>query len=120
VSYFQGTGKTESLVNPANTDNSFQVSTFPDTGDDCDAQQSCVYWLISYYAYGSFDLHYDMTTKLWNCVIFDQANTDSTYFNVANPSVGHAYGFSYHYGEVCGAKRGLAGDKLWKRPACAG
>ncbi|KAF2722974.1 hypothetical protein K431DRAFT_283482 [Polychaeton citri CBS 116435] len=95
--YYTGSGYTENYNNPGNDNTGFPplVNYFPASTSTCDAVTQCA--SISYadpYVYWSFDLHFRTSTNQWECVQFFDNSQDPGYFNVADPDVSVAYGYS--------------------------
>jgi hypothetical protein len=96
--YYSGSGFTENTNNPGNDEPESLppiTTTYPGTTDPCTAIQACAQSssndLLSYY---SFDLHYLASTQEWECVSYFDPNTAPSYYNVPNPDVMIAYGYS--------------------------
>jgi hypothetical protein len=96
--YYSGSGFTENTTNPGNDlPNNYPplTTTYPGTMDPCTAIQTCTQ--DSYAdpdAYYSFDLHYLASTEEWECVSYFDPNISPSYFNVPNPDILIAYGYS--------------------------
>lgn len=103
--FYQGTGVTEDPNSTAADGEAGTTITIADTGDDCDAVQTCVNRLAAWQLFGSFDLHFNLGTGDWSCVTYPYASNVATDFDVADPTIGRGYGFSYPVSEC--RKRGL-------------
>jgi len=96
--YYAGSGFTENTNNPGNDYPDLNppiTTTFPGTTDPCTAIQGCAQNSVhDPGAYYSFDLHYLASTQEWECVSYYDQNTAPSYYNVSNPDVVIAYGYS--------------------------
>lgn len=68
--------------------------------DDCAAIQRCA-GIASQYRIrisGHFDVHFvtvdPISDPYWLCIVDPGPNTDASYFNVYDPTIGHSYGYS--------------------------
>lgn len=98
--YFDGTGVTENTANPGNTGLitlAPETFTFPGDLSLCAAAEKCagqgtLLGLLKLFY--SFDLHFVETACEWECVLYSGANTNATYFDVANSTIGAVAGYS--------------------------
>jgi len=94
--YFAGTGVTETINNPGNDDPETYppVTTALAASNSCDAVQQCAAFAANARTvYYSFDVHYLITEKEYECVAYLDRNYDSGAFNVQNADVGPVYGY---------------------------
>ena len=97
--YYSGIGYTESYDNPGNQFEPPIVNQYPASYDVCTVAELCGNKTITDIdgGYYSFDLHFLISTSMWECVEFWKPNSsDPSYFNVANSDVREAYGWSIY------------------------
>lgn len=98
--YFTGSGVSEDPNNPGNLNpdtNPPKTTRFPDIAEsDCTAAVGrCAGNAAGDPAiYASFDVHYLVSEKQWECTIFYGQNLDSDYFDTEDCNVAAAYGYS--------------------------
>ena len=95
--YFVGSMVTESPNNVGNVVASAQTTSYPGTDTACQAAAACAYYTYTQPAiYLSFDLHFDSSQigQEWQCTAYYNQNHDGSAFNVANPTVTCAFGYS--------------------------
>lgn len=94
--YFAGTGVTEETNNGGNDDPPFPpVTTALAVSNSCDAVQQCAAFAAeSNNMYESFDVHYLISEKEYECVAYYDASSSPSDFNVQNADVGPVYGYS--------------------------
>lgn len=97
TNYFSGANVTENTNNPGNSATDPAVTLEIGNTDSCSAINACANAAENNETtyYDSFDVHYSTASKSWECVLYYNRNTDSSYFNVANTSISQVYGYFY-------------------------
>ncbi|KAI9801279.1 MAG: hypothetical protein M1833_002849 [Piccolia ochrophora] len=93
--FYTGSGFTETDSNPGNVNPGPSQTTIPRGTPVCDALVACANYAANVARdYYSFQLYRLRSTGVYTCRAYRDRNADPAFFNVPNPDVDVAYGYS--------------------------
>ena len=97
--YYSGTGLTLDASqfaanDPADYSNPIVVAPYPASSYSVAAANSACACQAYGVNYPSYELYFSRSNSTWNCVIYTRANSNTSYFSIANSDATQVYGYS--------------------------